>query len=303
MGYMRHKYTRAYFLKEDSAGKPTTYGVEGVEDYKKGTIREQDREILRRLDFRGKTVLDVGYGRGEAIKFAVHNGAIRLTGVDFSKDANEIATEFLERYGIYADLYCDDALSFFKSYSMRDDSELFDIVLMLDVVEHIPRSELSRILNLMHKVLSTQAVLAINTPVFPVDNDVIAHGLDPRARDSSDDFDETAGMHCNRYTKKSLQNYMRGCGFISISRHLFVQSLPIAKALEGTRWAWWKAFKMGYPILLSGLWWPERFTLAASWEEVRRREKSPIRRLLRFAKRAVKTVLRRIGFRSKSVGG
>ena len=303
MGYMRHKYTRPYFLKEDSAGNPTIYGNEGVQDYKKGSIRGIDRDILRRLDFRGKDVLDVGFGRGEAIKFAVDNGAVRVTGVDFSRDAYDIAREFLDRYGIHADLYCDEALSYFKSYTIRNDAEPFDIVLMLDVVEHIPRSELSEILKLMHNLLSDRAVIAINTPVFRVDNDVIAEGLNPRARDTSDDFDETAGMHCNRFTKRSLQSYMRNSGFIAISGHLFLANLSIALPLEGSRFAWWKAFKTRYPILLSALWWPERFTHAASWEEVRKREKSRLRRVLRFPKRVVKAVLRRIGFRGKPVEG
>lgn len=303
MGYMRHKYTRAYFLKEDSTGNPTIYGVEGVEDYKKGSIREHDWDILRRLNFRGKTVLDVGFGRGEAIKFAAENGAITVVGVDFSKDANDIAREFLYLHGIHADLYCDDAFSFFKSYPIRENAKRFDIILMLDVVEHVPRSELNEILKLMPKVLSDRAVVAINTPVFPVDNDVIADGVDPRSRDSSDDCDETAGMHCNRYTKSSLQTYMRSCGFIAISGHFFLPSLSIARPLEGSRRAWWKAFKMGYPILLSGHWWPERFVYVSSSEEIRRQQKRPMQRVLRLVKRVAKTVLHRIGFRAERVGG
>lgn len=36
MGYMKHKYTRTYFLNEDSAGNRTAFGVAGVEDFKRG---------------------------------------------------------------------------------------------------------------------------------------------------------------------------------------------------------------------------------------------------------------------------
>jgi SAM-dependent methyltransferase len=274
MGYMKHKYTRAYFLKEDSAGNKTIFGAEGVEEFKRGGIREQDWDILRRIDFRGKNVLDLGFGRGEAIKYALNNGARRVVGVDFSEDATAIAQEFLTRYDLQADLYCTDALGFFNGYALQKNAEAFDVVLMLDFVEHVPRSELTKVFTLMRDWLSKRSVLAINTPVFKVDNDVIADGLDVRARDTSDDFEETAGMHCNRYTKVSLRHYLRSCGFAAVSGHFFVPNLSISLVLEGSPWAWWIAFKRGYPISRSVIWQEERFEYAMSWDEIRRRQNS-----------------------------
>jgi len=287
----------AYFLKEDSEGAPTIYGAEGVEEFRQGRVRKHDFDILRRLDFAGKTVLDLGFGRGEMIKFAVENGARKVVGVDFSEDANAIAQALLDRYGVHADLYCDDALAFFQSYTQRENAGAFDIVLMLDFVEHIPRFELTEILKLMHRVLSARSVLAINTPLFQVDNDVIANGLDPRARDTSDDFEETAGMHCNRYTKKSLRNFMKSCGFVAISGRFFVPNLSIARPLEGSRWAWLKASKMGYPVLLPAIWRPERFECAFCWEETQKRRNRRTHRIFRFGKRALEILIPQTGFR------
>jgi len=285
MGYMRHKYTRTYYLKEDSAGNKTAFGAEGVEDFKKGGIREHDLDILRRMDFRGKTVLDLGFGRGEAIKYALDNGARRVVGVDFSEDANVIAREFLVRYALQAELHCMDARSFFKEYATQKDAEAFDIVLMLDFVEHIPRSELTDVLTAMRDWLSARAVLAVNTPVFQVDNDVIADGLEPRARDTSDDYEETEGMHCNRYTKVSLQNYMRTCSFAAVSGHCFVPNLPTARVLERTPWAWWIAIKYGYPVLRSAMWQRERFEYAMSWDQTKRKRNSKREKLRRAIQR------------------
>ena len=270
MGYMRHKYTRVYFLKRDSVGNRTLFGVEGLEDFERGGIREQDADILRRIDFRGKTVLDLGFGRGEAIKYSLENGARRAVGVDFSEDAHVIAREFLAHYGLHADLHCMDALSFFKWYALQEESEQFDVCLMLDFVEHVPRFELTSVFMFMRKWLSARAVLAVNTPVFPVDNDVIADGLDPKARDTGDDFEETAGMHCNRYSQGSLRNYMRSCGFTAISGHFFVPHLSIARMLEGTPWAWWIASKRAYPIARSAMWQTEGFEYAMCWDDIRR---------------------------------
>jgi len=285
MGYMKHKYTRTYFLKEDCAGNKTVIGVEGVEDFKRGGIREHDLDILRRMDFRGKNVLDLGFGRGEAIKYALDNGAHRVVGVDFSEDANAIVRAFLTHYGLQAELHCMDALIFFQEYATRKDAESFDIVLMLDFIEHVPRSELTNVLTVMHDWLSDRAVLAINTPVFQVDNDVIADGLDPRARDTSDDYEETAGMHCNRYTKASLRNYLRSCGFTAISGHFFVPNLSIARVLDGTPWAWWIAGKRSYPVLRFAMWQKEYFEYAISLDEIKRKQNSKREQLLRAIQR------------------
>jgi len=274
---MKEKYTKAYYLKKDEEGKDTIYGVEGLPEFQKGDIRLHDKDILRRLEFEGKNVLDIGFGRGEALKFAATQGASNLTGVDFSEDAYKIATEFLNNYGIKAELYCKEAIEFLTFYASNLDKKNFDIVMMLDCVEHIPRSELSQILNLISQCLSSRGIVVINTPVFKIDNDVITDGLDLRAKDTSDDFEETAGMHCNRYTKKSLKSYMKDLGFKAISGHFFVPFLPILGVLEGTKQSWKEAYTLGYPISLSAINYPEQFEYAMSWEDIRKSEATGIK--------------------------
>jgi len=294
VGYVRHKYTRAYFLKKDAMGNPTVYGAEGVEEFKKGAVRKHDLDILQRLDFKGKAVLDLGYGRGAMIKYAKDEGAARVVGVDFSPDAHAIAQELLNRYHVTADLYCDDALNFLKSYALQENIEDFDIVLMLDFVEHVPRSELTEILKLLHKVLSPRAIVAINTPIYPIDNDVIRDGLDPKSRDTSDEFEETTGMHCNRYTKQSLQKYMKECEFLAISGHFFVPHPSIPNSLEVHRVEWMDAFALGFPIRPFVQSQTERFEYALSWEEIKRRQKRSIFKRLGSGKQLVRASLRRI---------
>ncbi len=259
MGHVRHKYTRTYILKEDSFGNQTPFGIEGVEDFRKGGIREADSEILKRLNFKGMDVLEFGFGRGEAIKYATDNGARRIVGVDFSEDANEVAKTFLNSYGIKADLFCQDSLEFLMSYAERKDSEPFNIVLMLDFVEHVPRTELKELLILLRRVLAEKAVIAINTPVFGQDNDVILEGIKPGARDLGDDIEETEGMHCNRYTKESLESFMKDCGYLNISGHFFLPTSP--NFLEGNgRQRWAEAFRRGSPIQEG--WEPSKFEYA-----------------------------------------
>ncbi|MCJ7744067.1 MAG: class I SAM-dependent methyltransferase, partial [Dehalococcoidales bacterium] len=248
MGYMKHKYTRVYFLKKDADGNPTPYGAEGVEAFEKGGIRLIDEDILRRLEFLGKVVLDFGFGRGEAIKYALDKGATKAVGVDFSEAANAIAADFLRDYGTRVELYCEDALEFLKLYVLSRASEHFDIVLMLDFIEHVPRSELAELLKLLRSAMSQRGIVIINTPVFTVDNDVIKEGLKAKARDTSDHFEETAGMHCNRYTRQSLQRFLQRCGYQAISGHVFVSKTPKPLPQRGNPGPWRKALIQGYPV-------------------------------------------------------
>jgi SAM-dependent methyltransferase len=245
MGYAQEKYTKTYFLRRDEQGNPTPFGVMGVEAFEKGEIRGVDQMILSPLDFKGKTVLELGFGRGEAIKYALQSGANRVVGVDFSEDAAAIARQFLQRHGLAAEIVCADALEYIKR---QPKSGCFDLVLLLDVIEHIPRAELANLLKEMHRVLKPKAVMVINTPVFGADNDVIADGLNPRARDESDDFPETAGMHCNRYTKGSLRRFMRTNGYEALGGHYFANNFARPLMTLNDDRAWRKAHADGYPL-------------------------------------------------------
>jgi 2-polyprenyl-3-methyl-5-hydroxy-6-metoxy-1,4-benzoquinol methylase len=250
MGHVREKYTAAYFLRHDKDGRPVPYGADGLEDFNRGRVRAVDLDILERIDFRGKRVVDIGCGRGEAVKYAAERGAAEVHGVDFSEAAIEIARGFLAKFGVAVHLHCADALDLLRSWSAGKRRDPFDVAMMLDCVEHIPRSELSATLAALLPLMSRRGILVVNTPAFGADNDVLVEGLKEEARDDSDDHEETSGMHCNRYTCRSLKTYLRGQGFGAISHHLFVAGWRPPVGLAATRWARRRAGKLGYPILL-----------------------------------------------------
>jgi FkbM family methyltransferase len=240
MGYVREKYSKAYFLKVDGKGVATKYGVEGAELFNKGAgeIRSADKQILDDIDFNNKVVLDFGFGRGEALKYAAEHGAKSLLGVDFAKLSYQIAAKFLKKHKIDAELFCMDALEFMDEILNNKKELKIDIILMLDFVEHVPRKELSTLLDKLLIHLSQKGILVINTPVFPVDNDVLVEGLKREAVDTSDLFPETAGMHCNRYTKESLSLYLKEHDLLCITGHIyckktdFINSKPVKKILD-----------------------------------------------------------------------
>lgn len=268
MGYLVEKYNKAYFLRKDIEGNPLPYGVEGIENFLKGELREHDQDILSRVQFSGANVLEFGFGRGETIKYIWEQGAGSYIGVDFSEAACDIAEEFLQKFSIVGPkIVCSDAVRFIRKFA--HDSSLnkypaIDVVVMLDFVEHIPRSELKEVLKTLKPLLSPKAVVVINTPDFPFDNDVIAEGLNEKGKDSSDFVEETKGMHCNRYTLNSLKTFFSGLGYQPISRgHYFVLPTGNETVWSGDqcyRTCWNAAITRGIPLL--GSWIVENFELA-----------------------------------------
>ena len=263
MGIYQEKYSREYFTGVDRQGQPVGYGAT-LETNDEGllTLRAHDRIILDRIDFSKKKVLDIGFGRGEALCYAFLQGAKSCTGVDFASAAVEIARDLIAKRQLpEAGLFQSDALSFTRQWAEKygdDPEKKFDIVILLDVVEHIPRSELREVMACIKKILTDGAILAINTPAYKYDNDVIQNGYDDRnmqdCYDTSDLVPETRGMHCNKYTVVSLQQFMAECGFIHLSEaHFFVdQNLFRQDEIEAARLAyaerWERAIKHHAPL-------------------------------------------------------
>jgi FkbM family methyltransferase len=268
MGHLVEKYTDAYFLRANEQGEILPYGVEGIESFIKGELREHDREILEHVKFAGANVLEFGFGRGETIKYAWEQGVRSYIGVDFSQAACRIAQEFLDKFSISGpEIVNSDAVEFVRGYSRKyqeGQQKSLDIVMMLDFIEHVPRVEVSEILALLRPCLSDTAVIVVNTPDFLFDNDVISEGLNEQGKDSSDFIEETQGMHCNRYTLESLRNFFAGLGYQAISRgHYFVLSTGDDNDWTGEggySQCWNEAYKRG--CLLKNEWPRENFESA-----------------------------------------
>lgn len=256
MGYLKNKYTEEYFTgRNRKSGKLLGFGVEGYDSFIKGEIRNIDLSILSQINFKGQRILEFGFGRGEAIKYAMERGAISYTGVDFAKAAINIAKSFLKAHNIKGPiLYQSDALEFLKKYTKKSNYQKFDVILLLDVIEHIPRKELSDIFKYIKKIQSKKSILVINTPAYKFDNDVLKDGLDVRNNldsfDTSDLREETKGMHCNKYSKISLQKFMSTLGFLNISECHFYVNKNVLKSKWNSSYLerWNSSFNDGFPV-------------------------------------------------------
>jgi len=263
MGYLKNKYTKEYYTGKDAKGNQLKYGATSARDENGNYIlREHDLLILKKINFKDKNVLALGCGRGEELAYAIENGANikNSVGVDFSSAAIKIAKNlFNDKKLDLPQFYTQDALDFVTDYSSKiknSESKKFDIVIMFDFVEHVPREELVKILLELRNLLKEKAILVINTPAYKYDNDVIKNGYDERnqidSSDTSDIVPETNGMHCNKYSLISLQEFMDNQGFINVTEaHYFISEDKDLENFENVSYynRWNICKKNKFPIL------------------------------------------------------
>lgn len=187
MGWLREKYTRSYYLP---ARPDQGYGVAGYQEFLDGTVYEPVHSILATVDWSGKRVLEIGPGRGEALRFCFQHGASSALAIDFAEPAVQITRETLEAWSDQVEVVHGDALEL-------EHEDEFDVCLMFDVLEHIPEEELQVVLWRVVRALKPGGLLLWHTPNY----------VDKQRQTATDLIPETAGMHVNKkdYVNFSVQ--------------------------------------------------------------------------------------------------
>jgi len=128
-------------------------------------IRSNGQSVDHRLmsvamlagDIRDKNVLDIGCGRGELTYEFYKSGVKSVIGVDYSKDAINIANTFYKDYiGDRLKYVCVDILE-------MDIETKFDCVVMADVVEHIEENMFIALLKKISGLLAPDGYIVIHT--------------------------------------------------------------------------------------------------------------------------------------------
>jgi len=108
----------------------------------------------------GMRVLDMGCGRGEIVLHAARQGA-EVVGIDYSADCLRLTRQTLE-------IASDRArgrvtLQHADATALPFEDEVFERVLMLDIVEHLHDWQIDRALQEAHRVLSPKGYLVLHT--------------------------------------------------------------------------------------------------------------------------------------------
>ena len=198
MGHMLHKYDSAYFLGGIDASTGRHYGIRGHAEFHQGRVPP---ELQREFEFtasvvgslKGKSVLDIGFGRGDSVPLFLDAGA-SYTGIDYSQSAIDIASARYESADVRFFLEEAVDLSF---------QSAFDLIVAYDLVEHVPVYEMEIVWQKIHGALRPGGFFVLSTPIFD----------SPNAADHTELNPSVMGMHCNKQTLGTLARSCLRHGF------------------------------------------------------------------------------------------
>ena len=149
---LKERFT-ALINGELSAGRAVPTNP-GLKDERSAMVHEELARLdfaLSKLEFLGKSVLDLGCGTGYAGRYIESAGPAEIVGVDPSAASIQFAKEHYPEHTFL----CLDA----TELDLRRE---FDIVMTFEVIEHVP--DPSRFLATAARHLSDSGVLALSTP-------------------------------------------------------------------------------------------------------------------------------------------
>jgi len=154
---IRHLYDETYFLGGISKYNGQEIGVGGIQEFKEGEISADRVVFINQVDFKDKNILDVGFGRGEILKYCYDNGAKSCVGIDYSPAAFEIASNYLKETDVKLYFLAVDEL-------IEVEENDFEIIYMRSVIEHIPDTEWEIFLKVARWKFNKNCILFALTP-------------------------------------------------------------------------------------------------------------------------------------------
>jgi 2-polyprenyl-3-methyl-5-hydroxy-6-metoxy-1,4-benzoquinol methylase len=194
----------------------TTSAVEFVgktPDFKLST--EGLRRVLGNwLDVSKKNILDLGSGTGELCWLAHYLGANNVVGVNLNQDEIDFAKPYVQTTFI-----CQDILS----YLTQCPAESVDVIYALNILEHLTKDDLVKVLDHSMRVLKKGGQLVAMVP-----NATSPFGCMTRYWDIT---------HHLAFTPSSVNQLMRLCGFSKVEfRELGPRPYGVVSAIRYILW-------------------------------------------------------------------
>jgi 2-polyprenyl-3-methyl-5-hydroxy-6-metoxy-1,4-benzoquinol methylase len=127
---------------------------------REGTLKKID-EIMHFVELKeGMHILDIGTGRGELAIECARRGC-RVKAIDFSPQATELAKTNLKNYGLETQRKV--AFEEMDAKEMTYPDNTFDLVFILDLIEHVSNEDLRIIFNQISRVIKPTGKLIVHT--------------------------------------------------------------------------------------------------------------------------------------------
>ncbi|MFC7394406.1 methyltransferase domain-containing protein [Scopulibacillus cellulosilyticus] len=186
MGHLNEKYNENYFLGGKDLLTNKDYGLSGFKDYKENKVHQRFADTFKFIEslighLKDKRVLEIGFGRGELIPFFLREKIDYYHGIDFSSDALKIAKKHYSDPKVKLEM---------KEAKDLSEKNIYDVIILNHVIEHIPVFEMEDIWKKLKNVLHPDGVIILSTPLY--DN--------PNESDQLDEIHATMGMRCNKQT-------------------------------------------------------------------------------------------------------
>lgn len=200
-------YDHAYYLQD----------CNGHVEFEKGGLSSRLAEALNHVTIqKGMKVLDVGCGRGEVIAIACHSGA-KVWGIDYALAAVKIASNYLEQQS----LTDHGAIGQSNARQLPYADATFDLIVMLDIVEHLHPYELQEALQETNRVLRSNGTLLVHTgpnlwyyrfgyPLYRAFRRLQGQVLPKNPKDR---FPTHNALHVNEQSPHSLRKALTQAGF------------------------------------------------------------------------------------------
>ncbi len=169
----------------------------------------------------GAHILEIGCGAGQLLYYMKDKGYLNIEGVDIGNDQ----VEMVRKMGIKS-----EQISSIAEY-LKDRQSAYDLIIMNQVIEHIPKSELLDVMHVIYDALKVGGRFIFATP-----NMACLSGLFQR----NIDFTHETG-----FTERNAYQVMRVSGFKDIK----ISGDRVRFKPRPKRILWWALNRMWYAIL------------------------------------------------------
>ena len=155
-----------------------------------------DKNYSRLIKTKDARILDVGCGMGHFLYYLKKFGYHNTTGIDLSPAC--IDDCLAKGFGTQANLHVADMMTF-----LAEKETSFDLIVMNDVIEHLPKEEIVKSLQLARNALADKGRLIVK----------VVNSANPITGAASRyvDFTHTVG-----FTEESLAQVLRMAGFVAL---------------------------------------------------------------------------------------